>query len=264
MAIASMAGTTAIRHDQDHKMNASTPVYRHADEAAAIIRDLIETDHDHHHLKQCGAIVGALFHVHNTPLKAGGRTCAAYVKKTSYQNRVLGHPDAVIVIDFSDWDSDSNTDEQKRALIDHELYHLMPKIEGWDYVRDANGERIRVGGEFVRKSARYEYDDAHRPKLDMRKHDIEVGWFARMLEKHGPRSAEARQASVIVESYGQLCFGFAAATEKEIQLQRMRHFAIEEAMPSSVAEEMSGAHAGMQADLAGMAAALRNYGRVNP
>jgi hypothetical protein len=65
-----------------------------------------------------------------------------------------------------------------QAVIDHELRHLML----------AKNKRT---GEIQR-------DDEGRPKLRIRPHDFEFGWFARTAELYGEESYEVSQAREIV------------------------------------------------------------------
>ena len=68
-------------------------------------------------------------------------------------------------------------------MLDHELHHMEVKL-------DEEGVVIR--------------DDLKRPKLKLRKHDVEVGWFALVAGRHGSNSLEIEQAKRVMDSYGQL------------------------------------------------------------
>lgn len=46
-------------------------------------------------------------------------------------------------------------------------------------------------------------DDLGRPKLKMRKHDVEIGWFKIIAERHGAHSIERQQAKIIFDTMGQ-------------------------------------------------------------
>jgi hypothetical protein len=52
------------------------------------------------------------------------------------------------------------------------------------------------------------FDAVGRPKLLMRKHDHQFGWFDEVAQRHGEASPEVRQARVLMESSGQLYFDF--------------------------------------------------------
>jgi hypothetical protein len=73
---------------------------------------------------------------------------------------------------------DAWTSKRLQAVIDHELRHLML----------ATNKRT---GEIQR-------DDEGRPKLRLRPHDFEFGWFARTAELYGEESYEVSQAREIV------------------------------------------------------------------
>lgn len=101
-------------------------------------------------------------------------------KIVTLKDRALGHGDAEILLDGDWWDEDS-TEEQQRALLDHELHHIAAK---------------KVKGQYV-------YDDLGRPLLRLRNHDVEVGWFKLIAERHGEHSLEQRQAKMIMDGSGQ-------------------------------------------------------------
>lgn len=95
-----------------------------------------------------------------------GRPCYAIVRIISLKNRVAGLGDAEIVIDGDRWSELSIA--KKRAIIDHELTHLALK-----YKNDV-----------------YEIDDIGRPKLVIRPHDYDFGWFEDIVRRHGEQSVE--------------------------------------------------------------------------
>jgi hypothetical protein len=121
-------------------------------------------------------------------LKCKGVPCHAYVKITPLRQRIRGYPDAVITIDARHW-ADEAGEEQRAALIDHELAHLLVCFDKDKFVKS---------------------DDIGRPKLRIRPHDIEVGWFLDVAERHGEASYEVAQARRIADDHGQLLFGWAA------------------------------------------------------
>lgn len=110
-----------------------------------------------------------------------GLEARAKIRITKLEERVAGRGDAVLVLDgdhFADWPSG-----RLAAVLDHELTHLEPVT--------------RLGDAL--------YDDADRPRLQMRLHDFEVGWFAEVAERHGERSFEVDQATRLANS-GQMYF----------------------------------------------------------
>lgn len=138
--------------------------------------------------------VGALFvydTVSNLPILAHqGYSAAAVVRVTSARDRAAGMPDAQIVVDRATWQD--LTSQQKNALIDHELYHL----------------EVETDGETPEGKPRLAYDAQDRPKLKIRKHDRQFGWFDEIADRHGGDSMEVRQARRLLESTGQLYFEF--------------------------------------------------------
>jgi hypothetical protein len=102
-------------------------------------------------------------------------------RKLGIKDRVMGRGDAEVCLD-GDWWEDA-TPARRRALLDHEMHHLEVKT-------DEDGVVIR--------------DDLKRPKLKLRKHDVEVGWFALVAGRHGSNSLEIEQAKLVMDSYGQL------------------------------------------------------------
>jgi hypothetical protein len=106
-------------------------------------------------------------------LKANGYPCAAKVRVIPYRDRVNGLPDAEITIDGDEWDT--LTDRQRDALVDHEVEHLELVTQV-----DARGVEI------VKR------DDCERPRLKLRLHDHQHGWFDSVVRRHGESSPEWR------------------------------------------------------------------------
>ncbi len=79
-------------------------------------------------------------------------------------------------------DAESAIDQQA-ALLDHELHHLEVQKEG-------NG--------------RFKFDDLNRPKISMRPHDFEFGWFSIIAKRHPGIALECVQAKTIMDKAGQL------------------------------------------------------------
>jgi hypothetical protein len=115
----------------------------------------------------------------------GGYPCLAVVKIVGPKERAKGCGDAEIVIDRDAYEA--MTEKQRDALLDHELYHL-------EITRDKLGRPKR--------------DDHQRPKLKMRKHDFQFGWFAEIARRHQENSFEVKQARAFAEEHSQLFFGF--------------------------------------------------------
>ena len=121
-------------------------------------------------------------------VKLHGYPCAATVRITPYKQRVQGIEDAVVTLDARLWHDLS--DERKAALIDHELQHLEVAFD---------------------KDSFAKIDDLGRPKLKMRLHDVQAGWFLDIARRHGEHSFEVEQARQIHAAHGQLLFAWGDA-----------------------------------------------------
>jgi hypothetical protein len=94
-------------------------------------------------------------------------------KKMGPKERCKGMGDVEILLDGNWWQGAS--EGEKEALLDHELYHI---------------------------SVSADKDDLGRPKIKMRKHDFQFGWFTRVAARHA-ESIERQQAREIMEHAGQ-------------------------------------------------------------
>lgn len=110
-----------------------------------------------------------------------GHPCYAVVRITNPKERAMGRGDAEIVFDRAKYEA--LTSEQQDALLDHELYHL--KVD-----KDKFGA--------------FQLDDHRRPKLKMRQHDRQFGWFDVIASRHGADSIEVQQAREFEKQVGQL------------------------------------------------------------
>lgn len=113
-------------------------------------------------------------------LKHHGVKALGIAKILSLKHRVAGRADAEITLD-GDWWNDAPQD-QRDALLDHELHHLTVKTDG---------------------KMKPTYDDIGRPKLRMRPHDYDFGWFNIIAVRHGLASNEVRQAAQLMDGAGQ-------------------------------------------------------------
>lgn len=114
-------------------------------------------------------------------VKLHGYTCKAVVRVLSLKDRTVGRGDVEVLIDGDNWPTWS--DEEKDALLDHELEHVELRT-------DKDGVIIR--------------DDLDRPKLRLRKHDHQFGWFDSIARRHGRASSEVQQALAFHDQYSQL------------------------------------------------------------
>jgi hypothetical protein len=110
-------------------------------------------------------------------IRVGGYAALACIRILSYKDRIARNYDAELLVDSDHWDESSA--EERGALLDHELTHL-------ELVTDADGN--------VRR------DDADRPKLRMRKHDRQFGWFDIVADRHHGDSVEVQQAREMLAS----------------------------------------------------------------
>jgi len=110
-------------------------------------------------------------------VKYHGKKCAAVIRTVSYKDRVKGAGDLEITIDEEWWMA--HDEEQRIALLDHELTHREPKLD---------------------KNGAVKTDDLGRPKFVRIDHDFEFGWFATTALRHGKLSVEVEQARQMIES----------------------------------------------------------------
>jgi hypothetical protein len=144
----------------------------------------------HPHLEECGAKIECLTatrvgadgeKVGGSAVKVNGYPCAAKVKINSLADRTEGKMDATITIDSEQWEE--MTPDERVALVDHELQHLDVMRE------DEKGAVLR--------------DDQDRPRLKLRKHDHQFGWFNAVAERHSDASFEVKQAKHFFDEHGQ-------------------------------------------------------------
>jgi hypothetical protein len=114
-------------------------------------------------------------------LRLHGRKAFAIASITPYAGRVKGLPDCEVTID-GEWWEDCGKREECAALLDHELHHF-------DVRKDADGAVVK--------------DKAGRPKLRMREHDVQFGWFNLVAARNGKHSQEMIQAAALMEKQGQ-------------------------------------------------------------
>jgi hypothetical protein len=150
-----------------------------------IVESLIEKFHPQ--LAHVKLAIDLLFVVSDAayPVMAGGYPAYAVVRSVSVKDRVKGCGDAEIVIDKEKYEE--MDDKERAALLDHELYHIEPK-------------RDKFGG--------FERDGHGRPRINMKKHDHNFGWFAEIARRHGMNSIEVKQAMVLRREYSQAYFDY--------------------------------------------------------
>lgn len=168
--------------------------------------DCVEKIQEHYHSDLDGVSVTALFVFDEeasseSVLKHQGYPAAAVCRITPLRERAQGLADASIVIDRATWLTLSAP--QRDALIDHELTHLTRAL-------DEETEQPKS-------------DVLGRPKLVMRHHDHQFGWFDEIAQHHGEASPEVRQAKALMESSGQLYFDFGPAARKKAPAEKRAH-----------------------------------------
>lgn len=117
-------------------------------------------------------------------IKVKGYPALATIAITPLKYRCLNVADAQIDIDRAKWvDMD---DDRRKALIDHELYHL-------ELVEDEETGEVKR-------------DDADRPKLRIRPHDWEIGGFDAIAQRHQEHAAEVLGLKAAFERTTQTTF----------------------------------------------------------
>jgi hypothetical protein len=117
-------------------------------------------------------------------LKLHGYPCGAIARVISLKDRSKGMGDVEISVDGDQWDTWS--EEEKEALIDHELEHFELRVKDGAVVRD----------------------DLDRPKIRMKKHDHQFGWFDAIARRHGPASFEVQQFRAFSDANRQTWLSF--------------------------------------------------------
>lgn len=114
-------------------------------------------------------------------IKNSGYACMATTKIVGTKDRAKGQADSEVLLDGDRWSELSG--EEQDAVIDHELTHL----------------ELSVGDDGIR------IDDLGRPKLRVRLHDHQFGWFDEIVRRHGRCSIEWQQHEQFADgSYKQL------------------------------------------------------------
>ena len=159
----------------------------HVDDLA---RDLIKKFDDHKPLIVAGVKIDYVFAYADLDEKTGqpcndaltlhGHRALGITRKIALKDRALDRGDAEISLD-GDWWKGATAEEQA-ALVDHELHHIEVKHD---------------------KHGNIQFDDLGRPQIKLRKHDVEIGWFKCIAERHGAHSIERQQAKAIMDEAGQ-------------------------------------------------------------
>lgn len=150
-------------------------IYEKCDEDAPQFKAMKAMMHKYHcDLEKAGVTIDILLATNDegkSAVKLHGWPCFATIKVMSYKDRVAGSADARMTIDLDKW-SELHED-QRNALIDHELEHLELVLDKVNNVKT---------------------DDIGRPKMRCKPHDYELSGFASVVQRH-------KDASIEVKSY---------------------------------------------------------------
>ena len=120
-------------------------------------------------------------------LKLRGHPCDGISSITPIKYRAMGVSDAHIQLAADRWDE--FTDKEKVALLDHELEHFIVS-------RNQKGDPI--------------IDSMGRPKLKMKIHDVELGFFTSVAMRHKMDSGEVHACRQLLVVHGETYFPFIA------------------------------------------------------
>jgi hypothetical protein len=94
--------------------------------------------------------------------------------------------DAEILIDMEQWEK--LTDNQRLALLDHEITHLEVQVDDVGLVKT---------------------DDQGRPKLKLKLHDWQLGGFRSIAQRYGADAIEVMEANRFSTDYGDVALDVA-------------------------------------------------------
>jgi len=165
-------------------------IYERADEPVfAWVAELVKKYHPD--LVSAGVSIDVLMVEHDDPdnenpaISHRGYPAAAQVRAVPVKDRAGGRRDAEILVDKRLFKT--LPEKRKQALLDHELQHLQPVLG---------------------KEQRPKLDGAGRPRLKLRRHDRQLGWFDAIVRRHGEAAPEKVQARALLQEAGQLYFDF--------------------------------------------------------
>lgn len=165
----------------------------------ADVESLVETivSKYHHRLRDAEVRVDLVFAYAATDangdtmgpaLKKNGLRCYAIARNIGLKDRAKGAGDCEIAIDGDEWPT--MNDIEQEALLDHELTHFELRT-------DKDGNLVR--------------DDLDRPKIRIRPHDREIGWFDEVAQRHGKEAFEFRAFNSLWQHCRQLQLPFTDA-----------------------------------------------------
>lgn len=122
------------------------------------------------------------------PLKLRGVACLAIVRVVNLRDRAKGMGDAEIAFDADRWCD--LTPQQQEALVDHELEHLVLRLNRHNKIK---------------------LDDLGRPRLGLKPHDFDLGGFYSIIRRHTGAALELAALNTVGERLRQREFDFAGA-----------------------------------------------------
>ena len=172
-----------------------TRIYEKADPDVMSVLDSVMRQY-HEELDKAGVRVGVVMVTApkgEVAIACHGHGAAAKIKRVGHAERVHAQIDALLQIDGYVWEELG--DGPRRALLDHELTHLIVATKGEAVVVHADG----------------------RPKLVMRPDDWLLTGFADVVRRHKSNSLEARALRVLHDVHGQQLFEFLRPTEMKMK-----------------------------------------------
>jgi len=124
-------------------------------------------------------------------ISKAGVTCTACIWLTTARDRIHMPYEAIIEIDADRWDTLS--ERERKALLDHEVTHLVL-------------QKDKTGGPVT--------DDDLRPRLRTRPDEWTLTGFAEVVNRHGESALEWQAIQTLVDRYGQLLFPWGAEKPK--------------------------------------------------
>lgn len=117
-----------------------------------------------------------------TAIQRNGVPCAGQVRIVGLKDRLLKQLDVEVLLDGDYWET---IDEPKKiAIIDHELEHIVPVLD--------------------KKTNKIKLDDLERPKLKLKRDDINWWGIAKIAERHGIDSQEVLGYQQLTNKYGNI------------------------------------------------------------
>ena len=113
-------------------------------------------------------------------LKLHGYAAYAIASITPLEQRIKGVPDVTIKIDKTSWDR--NDVAWREGLIDHEAMHFSLGLDQYGQQKE---------------------DKCGRPVVKMRLHDVELGVFDLIVERHGLKAPDGKHVQRLMGRYRQ-------------------------------------------------------------